>query len=80
MGGFMKMIADIWIRPLFLSALFATLVVPAARGQDARVRISHLEKLAARAEEVVDVNIDGPMLQLATKFLSSGERDEAGVK
>jgi Domain of unknown function (DUF4252) len=76
----MKMIAVMWIRPFFLSTLFAMLVAPAAHGQDARVRISHLEKLAAKAEEVVDVNIDGPMLQLATKFLSSGERDEAGVK
>jgi uncharacterized protein DUF4252 len=76
----MKMIAVIWIRPFVLSALFAMLVVPAAHGQNARVRINHLEKLAAKAEEVVDVNIDGAMLQLATKFLSGGERDEAGVK
>ena len=74
------MIAVMWIRLFCFSTLFAMLVAPAAHGQDARVRISHLEKLAAKAEEVVDVNIDGPMLQLATKFLSSGERDEAGVK
>jgi len=76
----MKMIAVVWIRVFCFSTLFAMLVAPAAHGQDAKVRISHLEKLAAKAEEVVDVNIDGAMLQLATKFLSGGERDEAGVK
>ena len=37
------------------------------------------EKLAARASSTVDVNLDGPLLKLASKFLSDDE-DEAQVK
>ena len=38
------------------------------------------EKLAARASDSVDVNLDGSVLRLATKFLSSDDPDEAKVK
>lgn len=44
-------------------------VLPAF-GQDARLHIDHLEKLADKAAEVVDVTLDAPMLQLAAKFMS----------
>jgi len=40
----------------------------------------NLDKLAERASEVVDVNLDGPMLQLAARFLSDKDVDEARVK
>jgi Domain of unknown function (DUF4252) len=40
----------------------------------------NLDKLAERATEVVDVNLDGPMLQLAARFLSDKDSDEARVK
>jgi len=39
-----------------------------------------LDKLAAKASEVVDVNLDGALLQLASKFLSDKDADEAHVK
>jgi hypothetical protein len=39
-----------------------------------------LDKLAAKASEVVDVNLDGALLQLASKFLSEKDPDEAHVK
>jgi hypothetical protein len=39
-----------------------------------------LDKLAAKASEVVDVNLDGALLQLASKFLSDKDPDEAHVK
>ena len=39
-----------------------------------------LDKLAERATEVVDVSLDGPMLQLASRFLSDKDPDEARVK
>jgi hypothetical protein len=39
-----------------------------------------LEKLAARASEVVDVTLDGALLQLASRFLSEKDPDEANVK
>jgi hypothetical protein len=55
-------------------------VTPFAFGQNAKLKIDHLEKLAAKATEVADVTLEGPLLQLATKFLSSEDSDEAGVK
>lgn len=39
-----------------------------------------IEKLADRASNVVDVNLDGTMLQLASRFLSDKDPDEARVK
>lgn len=40
----------------------------------------NLDKLASRATESVDVNLDASMLQLASKFLSKDDADEARVK
>ena len=54
-----------------------------AFGQDqARLKISGLEKLAAKAAEVVDVNLDGSMLKLASKFVNEddGDKDNIEVK
>jgi len=60
-------------RPWFLPlALLGLLPAATARAQDARLRIKNLEKLADKAAEVVDVTLDKPMLDLASKFL----RDE----
>jgi hypothetical protein len=39
-----------------------------------------LEKLASQAEETVDVTLDGGMLQLAGRFLSDKDEDQAKVK
>jgi hypothetical protein len=39
-----------------------------------------IDKLADRASNVVDVNLDGAMLQLAARFLSDKDADEARVK
>jgi hypothetical protein len=39
-----------------------------------------LDKLAAKASEVVDVTLDGALLQLAARFLSEKDPDEANVK
>src|SRR5439155_19543017 len=75
-----KRITVIWLGPFFLSLLFALLAPPSVEGQDAKLQINHLDKLAAKADETVDVNIDGAMLQLATKFLSSKKPDEAKGK
>lgn len=40
----------------------------------------NIEKLAEKAREVVDVNMDGALLQLAARFLSGRDPDEARVK
>lgn len=39
-----------------------------------------LEKLADKASEVVDVTLDGALLQLASRFLSNKDPEEARVK
>jgi len=48
-----------------------------AYGQVARLQLNNLEKLSKKAAEVVDVQLDGPMLKLASKFLSQDEDAEA---
>jgi Domain of unknown function (DUF4252) len=56
---------------------------PRAYGQEpARLHISGLEKLAAKASETVDVNLDGPMLRLASKFINDdeNEKDDAALR
>lgn len=63
-------------RPWFLPlALLALLPAATARGQDARLQIKNLEKLADKAAEVVNVTLDKPMLELASKFLKDEDDD-----
>lgn len=47
--------------------------------QDVKIPPS-LEKLAGKATEVVNVSLDGPMLRLASRFLSGKDPDEARAK
>ncbi len=63
------------MRALIL-CLLATLTLPA---QEIKLPAS-LDRLAAKASETVDVSLDGALLQLAGKFLSSEKADEARVK
>ena len=49
-------------------------------GQDARLRISALDHLEARAAQVIDVNIDERLLQLAVRFLNPKDPDQAKVR
>lgn len=51
----------------------------AAAAQEIHERIDW-EKLAPKAVESVDVNLDGNMLQMAARFLSSEKPDEARAK
>jgi len=52
-----------------------------ARGQNAKLEINHLDALADKAAEVVDVTLDGPLLQLAARFMSDKRgSDEAAAK
>ena len=48
--------------------------------QDAKLKINQLDKLASKAEQTVDVNLDSSLLQLAAKFLSSAKPDEAKAR
>jgi Domain of unknown function (DUF4252) len=51
-----------------------------ATAQDGRLQLDVLNPLAARANETVDVTIDERLIQLAAKFLSAKDPDEARVK
>jgi hypothetical protein len=59
-----------------IAALFAALPLAA---QEIKMPAS-FDKLAAKATEVVDVSLDGALLQLASRFLSEKDPDEAHVK
>lgn len=69
---------------LMLMMILATVMLllgAPAFGQDARLKINNLDKLTAKAAEVVDVMLDGPMLKLAAKFLEAEhDPEEAEVK
>lgn len=58
--------------PLLLSSA-------AVRAQDVTLP-SNIERLADRATDVVNVTVDGALLQLAAKFLSASDPDQAIAK
>jgi hypothetical protein len=60
---------------IFLLAGFAF-----AQGQDAKLQFAELDKLAPKAENVVEVTLDQKLLQVAAKFLSDKNPTEAAVK
>jgi len=60
-------------------AWYMFLLAPAlASGQG--LKLESLDKLAAKASESVNVNLDGSLLRLASRFLSSNDAEEAQVK
>jgi len=62
------------IHKLFLIILL--LAIPSVlRAQDLKLP-PDVEKLSAKAKETVEVNMDGPMLHWASKFLSSEDPEE----
>ncbi len=50
-----------------LLTLFVVFGAFAANAQDARLRLDHLDALETRARDVVEVNIDGKLLDLAKR-------------
>jgi len=56
------------------------LIAPAgALAQGARLQLDHLDRLAAKAAETVNIAIDPPMLKLASSFMT-GTGDDASIK
>ena len=56
------------------------LIAPAgALAQGARLQLDHLDRLAAKAAETVNIAIDSPMLKLASSFMT-GNGDDASIK
>ena len=60
-----------------LLALFIALPVVATQAQDARLRLDHLDALESRARDVVEVNIDGKLLDLAKRVTIKVNDDKA---
>jgi len=60
-------------------AYIALLSLLPVAAQELKIPAS-LDKLAEKASETVDVTLDGPLLQLASRFLSDKNADEAKVK
>lgn len=61
------------------SLLLALAASAPAFGQNPRLEISQLDKLASKAAEVVDVTLDEPMLKLASKFMTA-DRDPSAAE
>ncbi|MBZ5595778.1 MAG: DUF4252 domain-containing protein [Acidobacteriia bacterium] len=51
-----------------------------AAGYGQALDLKHLDRLADKASEKVDVTLDGSLLKIAAKFLSADDPDEAKVK
>src|SRR5690242_14595049 len=73
------------VRTLVLVALaFAAAGAARAQGQPAaepgRLRLDSLEKLASKASEAVNINIDGVLIKFAGSILSDEDADERAVK
>jgi uncharacterized protein DUF4252 len=64
------------LRILFLSLTIISAPLLAQKGR-LDLRFDHL---VDKAEQTVDVNLEGPMLRLATSFLSSRDPDQRKVK
>ncbi len=60
--------------------ILAICTVAAAFGRAQIVDLKHLDRLAAKASETADVTLDGNLLKLGAKFLSSDDPDQAKVK
>jgi hypothetical protein len=65
---------------MIVLALLSAFCVVTARAQDAKLQIDHLNKLADKAAEVVEVSLDERSLRLAAKFLSTNNPAEAKVR
>jgi len=62
-------------------AILFLMLISSARAQDASGRLQFdWDKLAAKASEKTDVNLDGNTLQMASKFLSGNAGDSAKFK
>ena len=66
---------------ILLLAPACVLAATPAHGQEARLDLSHLDALAGKASQVVDITVDQKVINLALKFLSEKRSaDEAKIK
>jgi hypothetical protein len=64
---------------ILFGAMLLGVSSPPACGQNPKLDIKNLEPLAKKASEVVDVNLDGSLLKLASKFMTD-EDDREGLE
>jgi len=70
----------ILIKIFLLAPVWGLAAIP-AHGQEAKLDLSHLDGLAAKASQVVDITVDQKVINLALKFLSEKRSaDEAKIK
>ncbi|MGH9939499.1 MAG: DUF4252 domain-containing protein [Blastocatellia bacterium] len=62
------------------SALLALLLFCVAPAQDARLQINHLDKLAARASESVEITLNDVQVQFLRKLVSLSQSDQSKIK
>ena len=63
-----------------LVALFLIAPAVTVSAQDPRIQLSHLDHLATRASQTVDVSVDERLIQLAAKVFNDKDEDEAQIK
>ena len=51
-----------------------------ARAQDPKIQLAHLDHLAAKATETVDINIDERLIKIAAAVFNDKDEDEAQIK
>ena len=79
-GASMKLLFHTISRIAVISVLFVIATTITTHAQDPRIRLAHLDYLAKKASETVDVNIDERLIQLAAKLFNDKDEDEAKVK
>ena len=76
----MKSLFHIFPRTPLLVALLVVLPAITARAQDPRIQLAHLDHLATRASETVDLNFDERVIMAAAKIFNDKDEDEAQIK
>jgi hypothetical protein len=74
-----KLIVSVFARTAGLF-LLVTCCLAHGAGQDARLEIGNLDKLAAKASEIVEVSLDERLLQLAAKVFNTNNPEELKIK
>lgn len=67
------------MRNVLVATALLLFCATAVRAQDVTIPVN-IERLAEKAVETVNVTVDGALLQLASKFLSSGDPDQKAAK
>lgn len=76
----MKLLFHTISRTPLMCAVLVIMTTVTTYAQDPRIRLAHLDYLATKASETVDVNIDERLIQLAAKVFNDKDEDEAQIK